>query len=169
MKNVRYLLVGLIVVGAVALIHAMTRPESGVSAGAAETAAAPSISPLPPTAAPANAAPASSSTAAKTTAQWIADTTKADAAVRAAAITALAEAPRAEALPVLSNILETGEPLADRPLALISLRDLALNQGDADGTIRDAIRHVIYHGDDFTKVDDAQEALDVIEESLQRQ
>ena len=109
------------------------------------------------------------SSAVKSTSQWIADTASADAATRAAAITGLAEAPRAEALPVLGRILENGEPQVDRPLALISLRDLALNQGDADGAVRDAIRHVIYHGDDFTRVDEAQEALDVIEESLQRQ
>ena len=104
-----------------------------------------------------------------TVAQWIADTSSGDATKRAAAITALAEAPRAEALPVLGRILTDGEPQVDRPLALRSLRDLALNQGDADGAIRDAVRHAIYHGDDFTKTDDVQEVLDIIEESQQRQ
>jgi hypothetical protein len=98
----------------------------------------------------------------------IADTQSADAGTRAAAITALAEAPRAEALPVLGRILTDGEPQVDRPLALRSLRDLALNQGDDDGAVRDAVRHAIYHGDDFTKVDEVQEVLDVIEESLKR-
>jgi cell division septation protein DedD len=75
---------------------------------------------------------------------------------------------RAEALPVLRRILTDGEPQVDRPLALRSLRDLALNQGDDDGAIREAVRNSIYHGDDFTKADDAQEVLDIIEESRQK-
>ena len=70
---------------------------------------------------------------------------------------------------MLARLLTDGEPLVDRPLALQSLRDLALNQGDADGAIRDAVRHVIYHGDDFTESEDAQEVLDIIEESQQGQ
>ena len=71
--------------------------------------------------------------------------------------------------PCWAGILTDGEPQVDRPLALRSLRDLALNQGDADGAIRDAVRHAIYHGDDQTNVDDVQEVLDIIEESQQRQ
>lgn len=98
-------------------------------------------------------------------AKLIADTSSSDAGKRAAAITALAEAPRAEALPVLGRLLTDGEPLVDRPLALRSLRDLALNQGDTDGAIRDAVRHAIYHGDDQTRTDDVQDVLDIIEES----
>jgi hypothetical protein len=101
-------------------------------------------------------------------AQLIADSASGDAGKRAAAIAALADAPRAEALPVLGRILTDGEPQIDRPLALRSLRDLALNQGDDDGAIRDAVRQAIYHGDDLTKVDDVQEVLDIIEESQQR-
>ena len=62
-------------------------------------------------------------------------------------------------------MLTDGEPQVDRPLALQSLRDLALNQGDADGAIREAVRNAIYHGDDQTKTDDVQEVLDIIEES----
>ena len=115
------------------------------------------------------AAPVPVASSPQTVEQLITDTASGDAAKRAAAITALAEAPRAQALPVLARLLTDGEPLVDRPLALQSLRDLALNQGDADGAVRDAVRHVIYHGDDFTKTDDAQEVLDIIEESLQRQ
>ena len=168
MKNIRYLLLALIVIGASALIFALVRPEAEATEGDAvaqhvPTQPAPMETPTP------DASVASNLAASKSTAQWIADTASGDAATRAAAITALAEAPRTEALPVLSQILESGEPKVDRPLALISLRDIALNQGDADGAVRDAIRHVIYHGDDFTRVDDAQEALDVIEESLQLQ
>ena len=168
MKQMRYLLVAVIVLGAGAVIFALTRPDANAHEPVAATA--------PKSLAPASTAPpaASPSVAAKaavtrTTAQWIADTASGDAQTRAAAITALSEAPRAEALPVLSRILTDGEPMVDRPLALTSLREIALNQGDADGAIRDAVRHVIYHGDDFTKVDDAQETLDIIEESLMRQ
>lgn len=99
----------------------------------------------------------------------IADTASGDAATRAAAIAALAEAPKAEALPVLGRILTDGEPEFDRSLALRSLRDLALNQGDGDGAIREAVRHAIYHGDDFTKADALQETLEIIEESQMHQ
>ena len=98
-------------------------------------------------------------------AKWISDATGGDAVLRAKAIASLANAPREDATPVLRRILTDGEPQVDRPLALASLRDLALNQGDDDGAIRDAVRHAIYHGDDFTKADDAQDVLDTIEES----
>jgi hypothetical protein len=100
--------------------------------------------------------------------QMIADSMGGDAGKRAEAIAGLANAPRAEAVPVLRRILTDGEPQVDRPLALRSLRDLALSQGDDDGAIRDAVRNSIYHGDDFTKTDDAQEVLDIIEESRQK-
>ncbi len=115
-------------------------------------------------AAPANpmvVSPVSSETVAK----WIADSNGGDAAKRAAAIAALAGAPRADALPVLGRILTNGEPQVDRPLALRSLRDLAVSQGDADGAIRDAVRQAIYHGDDHTDTNAVQEVLDIIEES----
>jgi cytoskeletal protein RodZ len=167
MKDLRYLILYLIVVVASGLILAFARLHASASEGtvSAQPAQQPASIASP------SASPASSPVAAatKSTEQWIADAASGDAGVRAAAITALADAPRAEALPVLGRILESGDPQADRPQALISLRDLALNQGDDDGAIRDAIRHVIYHGDDFTKAEDAQEALDVIEESLQGQ
>lgn len=167
MKRIRYLLLGIIVIGAGALIFVFTRPDANAKEPVA--AAAPKAAVSAPTAPAASPTSTSAATSTKTTAQWIADTSSGDAQARAAAITALAEAPRSEALPVLSRILTHGEPLVDRPLALTSLRELALNQGDADGAIRDAVRHVLYHGDDFTKVDDAQETLDIIEESLMRQ
>ena len=41
-------------------------------------------------------------------------------------------------------------------------------KGDDDGAIRDAVRQAIYHGDDFTKADEVQEVLDIIEESQSR-
>ena len=49
-----------------------------------------------------------------------------------------------------------------------NLRDLALNQGDADGSAREAVRHALYHGDDFTKSEEIQAVLDTIEQSSQR-
>lgn len=99
--------------------------------------------------------------------RWVREVNHADAATRAAAIRALAGAPRAEALPVLHQVLINGEPQVDRPLALQSLRELALAQGDKDGKVREAIREAIYHNDDLnpTLMADAQDALDVVEES----
>jgi hypothetical protein len=98
-------------------------------------------------------------------ARWIADATGADAEKRAAAITALGRAPKSDALPVLRRVVNSGEPEIDRPLALRSLRDLALYQGDEDGGIRTVVREVIYHGDDERMTRAAQDTLDVIEES----
>jgi hypothetical protein len=102
--------------------------------------------------------------------QWISEVNGGDAGKRAAAIAALSRAPREQALPVLHHVLINGEPTVDRPLALRALRELALEQGDADGKVRGAIREVIYHGDgqDETLLADAQEALDVVEESEMR-
>jgi hypothetical protein len=111
---------------------------------------------------------ASATLPAQSVEQWITDTQSADASKRAAAIAALARAPKDQVLPVLRRLLTDAEPLVDRPMALQSLRDLALNQGDADGAIREAVRNAIYHGDDQTKTDDVQEVLDIIEESERR-
>ncbi|MEJ0087492.1 MAG: hypothetical protein WDO72_17595 [Pseudomonadota bacterium] len=99
-------------------------------------------------------------------ASWTTDATGGDADKRAAAITALSRAPVEQALPILRRVLMNGEAAVDRPLALQSLRDLALNQGDPQSAIRNTIREAIYHGDDLTMAGDAQEALDVIEEGL---
>jgi len=112
-----------------------------------------------------DSAPIASPVTPDSVARWIADSASGDAAKRATAIAALADAPRKDALPVLRRLLTDGEPQIDRPLALRSLRDLALTQGDADGAIRDAVRQAIYHGDDLTKTEDVQEVLDIIEES----
>jgi hypothetical protein len=125
----------------------------------------PAVSPVAPAASRPVSNPAATPATADNVAGWIADTASGDAGRRAAAITALAEAPRAQALPVLGRILTDGEPSVDRALALQSLRELALNQGDADGAIRDAVRHAIYHGDDLTDKEAVQETLDIIEES----
>ena len=130
------------------------------------TAASPAPRESSPTPAPrTDSAPETSTPTPEAVSQWIMDTTSADAAKRATAIAALADAPKAQALPVLRHLLTDAEPQVDRPLALRSLRDLALNQGDADGAIRAAVRNAIYHGDDQTRMGDVQEVLDTIEES----
>src|SRR5690349_23472604 len=114
---------------------------------------------------PASSAPEAAVPAADQTAQWITDVDSTDAARRSNAITALAQAPRAQALPVLRRVLLNGEPAIDRPLALKSLRSLAISQGDEDGGVRQAMREVIYHGDDEQYAAGAQEVLDVVEQS----
>lgn len=98
--------------------------------------------------------------------RWIAEATGDDAKSRAAAIAALAGAPRAQALPVLRRVLNVGEPTVDRPLALRSLRTLALQQGDADGAIRNVLREAIYHGDDVDVTRDAQAMLADVENGM---
>jgi hypothetical protein len=87
-------------------------------------------------------------------------------AVRVAAIERLATAPRDQALPLLRRVLLNGDPGVDRPAALASLRTLALAQGDGDERIRDAVREVIYHGDDQDFAASAQETLDAIGKSV---
>lgn len=89
-----------------------------------------------------------------------------DPGKRATAIAALATAPRLQAVPVLQKVLNTGEPEVDRPLALRSLRILALQQGDADGDIRDVFRQAIYDGKYEAITPDAQAALNDVESHL---
>lgn len=94
--------------------------------------------------------------------QWSLDATSDDIGARSAAIAALATAPAALAVPVLRRVLVGGDSDV-RLLALQSLQTLALQQGDADGKIRDALRDAIYHGDDEAGTRSAQTALDVVE------
>lgn len=123
----------------------------------------------PSVAAPAMAEPAAASASEPATAdqlkQWITDTGSTDASRRTAAIAALAQGPRQEVLPTLRRVLLNGEPTVDRPLALKSLRELALAQGDADNAVRQAMREVIYHGDDEALAAGAQDAIDAVEVS----
>lgn len=98
--------------------------------------------------------------------RWIADSQSTDAKTRAAAIEALANAPKSRAVPALNRVLETGEPLVDRQIALQSLYRLALNDGDNAGAIREALRHAIYHSDDEGVTQSAQALLEDIELAL---
>jgi hypothetical protein len=97
-------------------------------------------------------------------ARWMREATGENPVERAAAITALARAPKSFAVPVLQKIVGAGAD-GDREQALISLRVLALEQGDADSVIRDTLRLAIYDGDDYM-VANAQAALEEIEHNL---
>jgi HEAT repeat protein len=94
--------------------------------------------------------------------QLIADTSSNDPQKRAEAITSLAKVPKPQAMPVLKRVLNHGEPRFDRPLAVRALRDLAIAQGDEDGSIQDALRYATYHDDDPDLISGAQAALDAI-------
>lgn len=96
----------------------------------------------------------------------IADTQSTEATTRAAAIEALAKAPKSQAVPALKRVLESGEPQVDRQIALQSLHQLALSDGDNSGQIRDAIRHAMYHSDDENVTQSAQAVLEDIEAAL---
>jgi hypothetical protein len=140
---------------------APTATESGRSH--TEALATPAVS--KPEEAPAQP-PAAQQLATNDVAHWIAGTLSNDAKTRAAAIEALANAPKAQAIPALERVLESGEPLIDRQIALRSLHALALNDGDETGAIRDAIRHAVYHSDDEGVTDSAQAFLEDIEAVL---
>lgn len=101
--------------------------------------------------------------------QWIKDTQSSDPKIRAAAIAKLGSAPKAQALPVLKNVLETGEPEVDRHIALNSLHSLALRDGDKSGQVRDVMRSAIYHSDNDGVMQTAQSLLDDVEAALAEQ
>jgi hypothetical protein len=86
-----------------------------------------------------------------------------DADQRAAAIDQLALAPRTLAIPVLQGLLSATDE-HDRQLVLNALHTLALDQGDADGAIREMLRLTIYDGDDARVADNALIILDSIQQ-----
>lgn len=101
--------------------------------------------------------------------QWIEDTQSIDPKTRAAAIAKLGSAPKAQALPVLKAVLESGDPAVDRHIALNSLHALALRDGDSNGQIRDVMRRAIYHSDNDDVTQTAQSLLDDVEAALAEQ
>lgn len=101
--------------------------------------------------------------------QWIKDTEDSDAKIRAAAIAKLANAPKAQAVPALKNVLDSGEPEVDRHIALRSLHALALRDGDSNGQVRDVMRRAIYHSDNDGVTQTAQSLLDDVEAALAEQ
>lgn len=94
--------------------------------------------------------------------QLAADVSSQDTATRTAAISALATAPPKQAISVLQEVLSSGDPRGDRMLALHSLREMALNRGDPDNRIRDAIRYALQNGD-AAFVREAESVLSEIE------
>jgi hypothetical protein len=94
--------------------------------------------------------------------RMIADTSSSDVSLRYAALNGLASAPRAQAVPVLSNVLMNGER-GDRPQALRSLQQLASSQGDDDGAIRSALRNALYIGDNEALAPALQQALNEVD------
>lgn len=99
-------------------------------------------------------------------AKWISATQGEDPQARRAAIALLEKAPKHQALPVLQTVLGAGTD-EDRQLALTTLRALALRDRDADGGVRDVLRHAIYHGDDASSgAPEAQALLEEIEGDL---
>lgn len=101
--------------------------------------------------------------------QWIKDTQDSDPKIRATAIAKLGNAPKARALPVLKEVLDTGEPEIDRHIALRSLHAMALRDGDRDSQVRDVMRRGIYHSDNDGVTQTAQSLLDDLEAALAEQ
>jgi hypothetical protein len=128
--------------------------------------APPAANTVPPdTAAPPDDEKAAAVVTPEAVAAWIAQATSADATRRRAAIDALGSAPKADAVPVLAQVLETADE-SDRPRALRSLRTLAQRQGDEDDRIRSVVRKIVFHASDENVVQTAQAALQDIERDL---
>jgi len=152
-------------------------PEKSVAAATSEIEAAPTTA-TGTVAATSTASESGSGSAAAaapratrpdTVEQWIKDTQDSDPKIRAAAIAKLANAPKAQALPVLKEVLDTGEPEVDRHIALRSLHAMALRDGDRDNQVRDVMRRGIYHSDNDGVTQTAQSLLDDVEAALAEQ
>jgi hypothetical protein len=105
----------------------------------------------------------------ETVQQWIKDTQDSDPKIRAAAIAKLANAPQAQALPALKEVIDTGEAEVDRHIALRSLHAIALREGDSTGQVRDVMRRAIYHSDNDGVTQTAQSLLDDVEAAFAEQ
>lgn len=155
-----------------AVTTASPSPEqTGTASQTSPSQAAPSTNPTPSTEASSASSADDATTAPQaarpdTLEQWIKDTQSSDPKIRAAAIAKLGSAPKAQALPVLKNVLETGEPEVDRHIALNSLHSLALRDGDKNGQVRDLMRSAIYHSDNDGVMQTAQSLLDDVEAAL---
>jgi len=130
----------------------------GSASASMQTRAAAQMEAPGPTSPPDAAAPDGESAVSK----WVEDATGEDPKARADAISALAHAPKDAALPALKKVLTSGEPEVDRPLALASLRTLAIEQGDEDGRIKETLRQTLSHADDERLTEAAQAVLDEV-------
>lgn len=77
----------------------------------------------------------------------------------------LARKPRADAIPVLEEVVRTSEQ-PERDAALSTLRTLAQSQGDGDERIRNSLREMISHTSNEALILSAQETLDQIEQDI---
>jgi hypothetical protein len=127
-----------------AALPAVGAVASAISAPVLQAASVPSVDPV---------------------ATWIEDAAGEDPGRRVVAITALGGAPAARALPVLRQVLGSGDSV-DRPLALNALRELALKDGDATGSIREMLRVEVYDGTDEAFVQSAQALLTELDDRL---
>jgi hypothetical protein len=170
----RFVLVSLVLLGVIAALaysNATRTPVEPMSTGEPSTAlsAAPEgITPPTDSDVVADSAQAGPSTevTSQSVDEWIADSLSENRDKRSAAIIALAQAPRAQAVPALREVLEMGDAESDRQLALRSLHTLALDQGDDDGLIRDTFREAMYHGDDDSVTQSAQAYLEDVEAAI---
>ncbi|WP_161965645.1 HEAT repeat domain-containing protein [Steroidobacter cummioxidans] len=151
------------------LVAAETSAVESEATTATSTAVAPPTASETKTESAAAAAAAHRPTRPDTVEQWIKDTQDSDPKIRAAAIAKLANAPKAQALPALKDVLDTGEPEVDRHIALRSLHSLALRDGDRDSQVRDVMRRAIYHSDNDGVTQTAQSLLDDVEAALTEQ
>lgn len=109
------------------------------------------------------AAPPAELTLSEKLAKWIHETDDENAETRASAITALGTGPRPIVISTLRKVMEHGQTVPDRQLALQSLRKVALDQGDDDGAIRNAVRQVIYHASEQAMIGSARQVLNELE------
>lgn len=142
---------------------------SPLAAVASSNTTVPASASNPPASDADDAAAAAKAARPDTLEQWIKDTQDRDPKIRAAAIAKLGSAPKAQALPALKSVLETGEPEVDRHIALNSLHTLALRDGDKNGQVRDVMRSAIYHSDNDGVMQTAQSLLDDVEAALAEQ
>jgi len=162
------IVVALVFAGTLALAWSTRGTEGQATPPAAASPAQPAAQTVaaPAAVAAESPAPTAQASTAEQVAGWVSDTQSEHPDRRATAIKALADAPAAAAVPALRQVLTSGEVSVDRPLALASLTRLAIAQGDADSSIRNAIREAIYHGDGGDIPALAQDALDTVEREL---
>ncbi|MGC3981026.1 MAG: hypothetical protein QM808_07205 [Steroidobacteraceae bacterium] len=156
--------------GALGYLYVTRVPADESKAAAAPTSNRNDVAQYTPAATLAAASSAASSTQSSIVAfsgdivvKWANENT--DARTRAADITALTTAPREQALPMLQRVLNAGAD-TDKQLALEALHNMALQQGDDDGSLRNVLRQAIYHGDDVNMVSNVQTVLDHIDSQI---
>jgi hypothetical protein len=149
-------------------LAASDEPEAGAPSAQPEHVQQAQAPAPPASVAPSQPAVAPASAGREEVARWVTESASDDARTRIAAIIALARAPKAVALPALHRTFE-GSSADEQQIALSSLYTIAIEQGDDDGRIRDAIRGAIYHGGDDNVSGNAQALLEDIEAAIAAQ